>query len=439
MKPTSSEALASTRTLKRGVGRWALVALIFNTVVGAGILGLPSKVYAVAGTYSLVGLAAACVLVALVGLCLCELSSRYDVTGGPYVYVKDAFGDRPAFLVGWLLYASRILTAATHCVLLLTYAAAVVPAMADPFWRTIGAVTIIAAFTGLTLRGARQSAIANSLFGSLKLVGLGSLALAGLLAVGFSGAPVTGDVALGNMSEVVLLFIFALMGFESATIVAGEIENPQRNLPFGILGGTAAAAVLYGAITWACIALVPGLAETERPISDLANALFGRTAELIVAWGAVVMLMGSLAAGFFLNPRMLLALGTTDFLPSSIAAINSGWRTPHVAILISAALILFFALTGSFMTVLAMATSARLLGYVACCAAQIRLRGKPDVPPAGFLVPGGVLIPVLAGVASLVVLVLGAWKELPALLAIGAVGALTTVYRWKRDGSVPNP
>lgn len=413
--------------LVRGVGRWALVALIFNTVLGAGILGLPSKAYAAAGVYSLLGLGIALVLMAGVALCLAELSSRYDSTGGPYIYVNEAYGERPAFLTGWLIYASRLLTAATHLSLLLTYGAAIFPALELPMWRNIAILLLIAIMTWLMLRGARQSAAANGFFGALKVAGLAAIALVALGAVDFQTFPVFGSIGSHSLSQVVLLFIFALMGFESATIVAGEIQNPQRNLPFAILLGLTGAALIYAFLMVASIALLPNLAGTDRPIADLAGVLFGRAGELVTAGGAVLMLLGSLVAGFFLTPRMLFALGDTRFLPPPVSAVHSEWRTPHISILATSTVILVFVTFGDFITILSMATSARLLVYAACCAALLKLRRRPKGSVARFTVPGGALIPILSGAVSALVLVHGAWKELPALALIAGLGLLLTL------------
>jgi amino acid transporter len=418
---------AGERSLVRGVSRWQVVALIFNTILGAGILGLPSKAYAAAGIYSLLALALALLLVVGVALCLSELASRYETTGGPYIYVQQAFGERPAFLAGWLIYASRVFTAATHLSLLLTYSYALFPGLELPLWSSIAAVVLVIAFTGLTLRGAKQAAVANGFFGAVKVGGLAAIALLGLAAIDVNVFPVTGAIEADSFSGVILLFMFAMMGFESATIVAGEIKNPQRNLPFGILVGISGAAALYAALMVASIALVPNLAETERPIAEIAKALFGRGGEMFAAGGAVLMLLGSLAAGFFLAPRLLFALGSTSYLPRVMGAVHPRWRTPHVAILATGAIVIALALSGDFLTVLSIATSTRMLVYAACCAALLKLRRRDADRRPSFVVPGGPVIPILAAVLSILVLVQGAWAELPALAGIGLLGLLLTL------------
>jgi amino acid transporter len=88
--------------LVRGLGRWDLIALVINAIIGAGIFGLPSKVQALIGSYSLYAFVACAVIIAFIVLCHAEVASRFRSTGGAYLYAKVAFGSVVAFEVGWL-------------------------------------------------------------------------------------------------------------------------------------------------------------------------------------------------------------------------------------------------------------------------------------------------------------------------------------------------
>src|SRR4051812_25616755 len=107
--------------LIRGIGRWDLTAIIINCIIGAGVFGLPSKVYAAIGPYSLFAFAACALIVSLIVLCYAEVSSRFSSTGGPYLYTLEAFGSATAFGVGWLSFVVRITTMAANTNLLVTY------------------------------------------------------------------------------------------------------------------------------------------------------------------------------------------------------------------------------------------------------------------------------------------------------------------------------
>src|SRR5689334_31693 len=114
-------------TLVRSLRKWDLVALVINSVVGAGIFGLPSQVYALAGTYSLAAYAAAALAIGLIVLCFAEVGSRFAATGGPYLYTRAAFGPLIGFQVGWLMWIARVTGFASLTNLFVTYLALFVP------------------------------------------------------------------------------------------------------------------------------------------------------------------------------------------------------------------------------------------------------------------------------------------------------------------------
>ncbi len=110
-----------TKDLVRGIRRWDLVAIAINGIIGAGIFGLPSKVYSLIGPYSIIAFVACALVVALIILCFAEVSSRFDETGGPYLYAREAFNPAVAFEIGWLIWLARVTAFAANCNLLINY------------------------------------------------------------------------------------------------------------------------------------------------------------------------------------------------------------------------------------------------------------------------------------------------------------------------------
>src|SRR5580698_490340 len=96
------------RGLLRAIGRWDLLALVINGIVGAGIFGLPAKVHALLGVNGLWAIAACALIIGLVVLCFAEVASRFTETGGPFLYAATAFGPMTGFLTGWVLLAARL-------------------------------------------------------------------------------------------------------------------------------------------------------------------------------------------------------------------------------------------------------------------------------------------------------------------------------------------
>src|SRR5882762_3546572 len=128
--------------LVRGIRRWDLVAITINGIIGAGIFGLPASVYALIGSYSLIAFVACALVVTLIILCFAEVSSRFDETGGPYVYARAAFGPTVAFEVGWLIWLARLTAFAANCNLLVNYLGYFLPSATNPYWR-VTVITIV--------------------------------------------------------------------------------------------------------------------------------------------------------------------------------------------------------------------------------------------------------------------------------------------------------
>src|SRR5215813_7379545 len=107
--------------LLRAIRRWDLVAVAINAIIGAGIFGIPSRVYALVGPYSLIAFVVCAIVVALLVLCFAEVGSRFNKTGGPYLYAREAFGATIGFEVGWLMWLARLTGFAANCNLLIDY------------------------------------------------------------------------------------------------------------------------------------------------------------------------------------------------------------------------------------------------------------------------------------------------------------------------------
>ena len=232
-------------SLIRGISRLDLTAIVINTIIGAGIFGLPSKVTALIGGYSLLAFAVCAVVIGLIVLCFAEVGSRFETTGGSYLYAKRAFGSTVAFEVGWLYWIARVATAAANTNLLVSYLAFFFPAASQNAPRIFIIALIVLILTAVNFVGIRQTALVTNLFTIGKLVPLIIFVAVGLFFI--QPANITlGDVAPTGeqFSGAVLILIYAFVGFEAAAIPAGEMRDPQRNLPFALLTALAIVAAL---------------------------------------------------------------------------------------------------------------------------------------------------------------------------------------------------
>src|SRR5215208_191824 len=217
--------------LIRGIRRWDLVAIAINGIIGAGIFGLPSKVFSLIGPYSLIAFIACAVVVALIILCFAEVSSRFDDTGGPYLYAREAFNPAVAFEVGWLIWLARVTAFAANCNLLINYLGYFFLPATTPLWRASIIVFVVVALALINLLGIRQAAIVSNAFTFGKLVPIIIFIAAGLFFLNPQAYKLGPSPTTGDFSKSVLLLVYAFTGFEMATIPAGEVRDPKRSLP----------------------------------------------------------------------------------------------------------------------------------------------------------------------------------------------------------------
>jgi amino acid transporter len=406
MQKTSDEGLI------RGIRRWDLVAVAINGIIGAGIFGLPAKTYSLIGTYSLIAFVACALVVTMIILCFAEVGSRFEETGGPYLYAREAFGATVAFEVGWLIWLARITAFAANCNLMVVYLAYFWAPAASTIPRALIITVTVLALTALNVTGVRQAAIASDVFTIGKLIPLLYFIMAGLFFLVFFNprAFALGPTpSAGAFSQSVLLLIYAFTGFEMAAIPAGETRDPRRHLPRALLIAIGVVAVVYILIQIVCIGALPGLANSTKPLADAAQRFRGTTGAVIISAGAIISIAGNLNIVLLSGSRVPFAIAEQKQLPSFVASVHRRFATPHIAIMITAALMLVMTLKSSFVAALTISAIARLVTYAATCLALPVLRHRAEVAPAQFKVRGGTII----AIASLI---LAAWLLLNSTL-----------------------
>lgn len=426
---TESQPHPTRPGLLRGIRRFDFVALIINITIGAGILGLPSKVYVLVGSYSLVAYGVSAVVVTLIILCFAEVSSRFSGTGGPYLYTRVAFGPLVGFEVGWLFWLSRIAAFASICNLFVSYAAFFWPAVATG-WGRIGIITsLVAGLATINWLGVKQSARISNAFTISKLATISLFAGVGLFFIRSKAFTFPALPAYMPFSQATLLLIFTFSGFDVATIPAGEVQQPQRTVPVSLLIAISTVAVLFMAVQIVCIGTLPNLAHSDRPLADAAQQFMGPAGASFVTIAALLTALGTLHALMLTGPRLLFAMAEQGQLPAGIAATHPRFRTPHVAILITAALKLLLAITGTFIYALTLSTIIRLSYFALTSAALPVLRRRDrqtpaQTPAAQFRVRGGWVVASLAVSFCLWLLSNSSGHELRDVSIAGLAGAL---------------
>lgn len=386
----------SSEGLVRGIRRWDLTAIVINTVIGTGIFLLPAKVSGLIGNYSVFAFVACALIVGLIVLCFAEVSSRFERTGGMYLYAREAFGAAVGFEVGWLYWVVRVTTFATNCNALLIYLAFFFPDANQGVWRYGIVSAIVIVVTIVNILGVRESTWLTNIFTVGKLVPLFVFALVGMFFIDpanftFGAAPESGKFA-----EAILVLIYAFAGFEAAVIPAGETKDPQKNMPFALLTALAFIAVLFILIQTVAIGTLPGLAASERPLADAAGNFLGSFGASFIIIGALISVLGNLNGGFLTTSRIPFAMAEQKELPQILAQTHSKFKTPYISILLTGLVIFVFTIYTSFASALTIATITRLLVYASTCASLPFFRARKDAPPAKYKAPFGIAAAVLS-------------------------------------------
>ena len=411
--------------LPRRLGAVDLGAAVFNTVVGAGIFVVPAALARDLGSAAPVAYLACMVAMGAVSLCFAAAGSRTPTSGGPYGYARVAFGPFVGFLVGALVWLSAVLAAGGIASAIVDNLSRAVPLLARPLPRAGVIVVLFAVLAQINASGVTPGA---RLVGGLTLAKLAPL----ILLLGF-GASHVRPVNLAfhappadALGRAMILALFAFQGMETALGVSGEVRNPSRNVPRGLLSAMAAVAVLYTAVqVTAQGVLGPALGAAKAPLVETA-AQVGPWLAVVVLAGASVSMLGYLAGDTLGAPRLLYSFAREGLAPRWLGRTHTRSRAPHVAIWLHAALAAVLAITGGFVELATLSSLTTVVVYAVACAAAVRLQDRHvalDGPP---LVVRGLSIAALIGILAMAwILVHAAPAE-----AVGCVAAILLAAIW---------
>ena len=426
MKETASSG-TSNPTLRRELGKWDLTAIGVNQVIGSAIFLLPSQVAAQLGGWSPVAFLAIGFASLLVALCFAEVGSRFEGTGGPYLYTRAAFGRFVGFEIGWMQWVTRVTSQAGIANAIALALGFYWPAIATGTGRalTISAVTLFLGW--INVRGIRLSAFAINLFTVAKLVPLALFIAVGMLFIDVSRLVPSGTVSLPQISAGALLLIFAFGGYDVIGVPAGEARDPRRHLPFAFVGTIIIVTAIMTMAQVVAAGTLPDLHLSKTPLADASLLFIGAAGALLISVGSIVSMTGNNLGAVLTGSRMLFALAENGELPRFFAKIHARYRTPANAVMFTTLVALGLGLSGSFVRLAVASAVARLITYTGACAATLWLRSprfQGTVSPATFVIPLGPVIPMMAIVVSLLILAGATRAQLlggAAGLAAGAV------------------
>jgi basic amino acid/polyamine antiporter, APA family len=408
--------------LVRAIGRWSLVALVVNSIIGSGVFGLPSTVAALIGRSSIWAVVAAGAGMSVIMGCFAEVASRFQQAGGPYLYARAAFGRLMAIETAWMLWLGQVAAPAANANLFVIYLGEFFPHAKEPLPRAAILTLLVGLLTFINIRGVRGGAQISNLFTAAKLIPLFAVILLGGFVLAnhhwqLASAP-SGVSRSSQWMKAILLLVFAYGGFETALAPMSEAKNPRRDAPFALLAAVLLCTLIYALIQWVVVGVLPDAAHSTRPLADVARIAAGPVGAALVAIGALISFYGYLGAKILAMPRVPFALAEQGDFPKAFAAIHRRFHTPYVSILAFALLVWGFALIGEFKWNVTLSAVARLLYYgVGCAALPVLRRKQPE--GAMFRLPAGSF---LAGLGILICLILATRVDFgQSLILVGTI------------------
>jgi amino acid transporter len=405
------EETPAVATTRRDVGIWGAVLLALNGMIGAAIFGLPGKLDAAVGSFAPWLLLLAGIGIMPVVLCYADLAGRFDRSGGPQLYAGKAFGQFIGFEAGWMLYAARSASLAANAHVLAAYAGALWPSLN-------GSLTIIVTIAAITLVNIIGIRRAVDTLGGMTMLKLTPLILIGALGLLLAPIPTPRLPDFSAVEGVALAALYAFVGFEAATIPAGETRDPQRNIPRALLLTVSGVTLLYVLVQIAYSA--SGIGESDAPLAALAAKYVGPAGAIVLGVTAIASVLANQLSAVTSISRITSSFAEQGLLPRWFGKISPRFATPVNSIAVVGGIGLALALSGTFITLAVISTVARLFAYLACIAAVPRL----DFLAGKIRWVRGVLLPIVAGALVLWAASHSNWAEWRAFAAFLAIGAL---------------
>ena len=403
----------------RKLGLTMCIALVMGNMIGSGVFLLPASL-APFGWNGVAGWAITIAGALALAFVIARLTVAFPAASGPTGFVERAFGRVPSFMIGWAYWVSVWTANVTLAVAAVSFLSLFAPALGDHM--AISTIALIWLVTAINWQGARAAGRFQIVTLAIKLIPLVTIVV--LIPIAFGrGEPVAitpfpaEGLSLTAVSGSAILTLWALLGFESASVAADKVANPTVTIPRATIIGTLATGVLYLIVCSAIALMLPAaaVATSEAPFALFAETYWGHGPAVWIAAFAAVSALGALNGWTLIQAEQPARLAEQGLLPAWFAKTNRH-GTPAAALLVSSAIATGCVIlnnsksTSEMFTFMAiLSTSVTLWLYLACAAAALRLRVAISVALAGLAYAIWTLWGAGAGVSamSLILMVAG--------------------------------
>src|SRR5437660_2856460 len=372
--------------LPRKLGLVDATAIVIGDVVGTAIFLVPNSVgrdlpsaamillvWTVTGALSFFG-----------ALAYAELGAMIPSTGGQYVFLRDSYGPLWGFRCGWsfilAIYSGANATLAVGFATYLSFFVHLTPLLFK-----LAAVGLVAVLTLVNYRGVELGAATQRFFTLLSVSGL--VAIIGSALVNRRSTAIEwslpASVPWSHFGVAMIACLWAYEGWSSVSFVAGEIKEPQRNLPLALGLGVATIVALYVLANVAYLKILPisTIASTERVAATMAERTIGPLGASLVALTVLLSTAGCTNAGTMTGPRIYFAQARDGLFFERIGSVHPRFQTPAVSILVQGIVTAILALSGSYEKLFSYVTFVAWVFYGLTVVGVLVLRRKrPDLP-----------------------------------------------------------
>ena len=390
---------AERRSAERQLGFWAALALVVGNVIGSGVYLIPAEL-APYGWNAIFGW-----MVTIAGaLCLAfvfsKLARALPQAGGPYVYTRAAFGEAGGFAVAWSYWISVWTANATIALAAVSYLSLFWPAVATaaglPSILAVGLVWTLTLVNCLSIRAAGRVqlvTVAIKIVPLIVAIAIGAALVASGEAARTAPELRASDINASAIAATAALTLWTMVGFEAATVSAGKVRDPERNVPRATMIGTFAAGMIYLFACSAVALLLPSgtAAADTAPFAAFADAYLGPGPATAVGLFAAVSALGALNGWVLVQGELPLALARDGVFPRWFARTSRAGVAVRAQIVSSGLVTLLIAanssrsMLGLFVFMALLSTAVTLFTYLFCTLAALKLRRRGALPRSAAL------------------------------------------------------
>jgi APA family basic amino acid/polyamine antiporter len=385
--------------LERSLSLWEVTLMSIGIILGAGIYVVIGEAAGITGNSIWISFIIGAVVASFTGLSYAELCSRFPKAGAEYVYVKNSFGNTPAWIVSWLIIAGNIIGGATVALGFSNYFSALYPTPVIPI-----AIIVLIICGIILILGIKETASVTILFTIIEAIGL--------IIIIFIGLQKFGDVdylqltnGIKGIVEGGVLIFFSYLGFQGITRLAEETKRPEKNIPIAIILSILITTIIYILVAISAVSVIPGedLANKDAPLARIAEIAFGTNSFFLLSAIALFSTFNTALMMLLSGSRLVYGTAKEKALPEIFSRVSKRTLAPWVAIICIVLAAIFFLFIGDLKSIANLTNFTVFSVFIVINATLIYLRIKKPTKK-GFKVPINVgnipIIPIFGIITS---------------------------------------